>query len=77
MKKSDYILFIILALLAIAGAFIKGYFGGIMTGSCAATLLFVTVGKIAYTKARKRMEQVNNAMFSAGVLMGESKDNEE
>ena len=47
MKTKDYILLSILAAVAIAGAFIKGYFGGFITGSCAATLLFVTVGKVS------------------------------
>jgi len=65
MKKTDYILISILAALAIAGIFIKGYFGGFITGSCAATLLFVTVGKLVYLKAKKRMDDLNEAVFRA------------
>lgn len=74
MKKSDYILMAILTALAIAGALIKGYWGGIITGSCAAALLFVTVGKIAYLKAMKRMDAVNKAVFVAGAFVGEGKE---
>lgn len=54
-----------LAAAAIAGIFIKGYFGGLITGSCAASLLFVTVGKLVYLKAQKKMDAVNSAIFRA------------
>jgi len=76
MKKSDYILISILTVLAIAGVIIKGYFGGLLTGSCAATLLFVTIGKIAYHKAKKRMDNLNEAIYHANSVAKQMDDSE-
>lgn len=56
MKTKDYIQIAILLILITAGALFSGFFGGFVSGACSAVLLFVTVGKIAYRKAQKRVD---------------------
>lgn len=54
MNKKDYILMGILLLIAIAGAWFGGYWGGFISGSCFSISLFASVGKILYKKAEQR-----------------------
>lgn len=70
MKKIDYLSSLLFLILAIAGIFIKGYFGGLLTGIFITLLLFVSVGKILYNKALKRTE----AAFQLRKRMEDFKD---
>lgn len=56
MKKKDYIQLSITIILLVTGIIVGGFAGGFVAGASACILLFVTVGKIVYMKAQRRVD---------------------
>lgn len=56
MKTKDYIFISILAVLIIAGIFLKGFLGGYLAGACSVLIITVTIGKIVFHKSEKRID---------------------
>lgn len=56
MKPKDYIFISLLAVLIIAGIFLKEFLGGFMAGAGSVLIITVTVGKIVYIKSQKRID---------------------
>lgn len=57
MTKKDYYSFFFLLAIAITGLWISGYFGGIITGSCAATAILIFLGKKSAKKSAEQLEK--------------------
>jgi hypothetical protein len=57
MTKKDYYGFSFLLVIAIVGLWLGGYFGGIITGSCAATAMLIYFGKKSAKKAANQLEK--------------------
>lgn len=57
MKKKDYIICILFLLPAVAGWFIGGYGGGLISGIFVTLLVAGTIGKIAAHKTMARIDR--------------------
>jgi hypothetical protein len=57
MTRSEIIQLIVLAVLLIAGIFVGGFLGGVMTGSSFVTLLMATIGKLLARKAAANLDK--------------------
>lgn len=62
MKKSNYISIGIMVFLTILGIYVGKFYGGMLAGAALCALIVVTVGKIAYHKAMKRQDSINEAI---------------
>lgn len=63
MKKKDFIICFMLLLPAVAGIFIGGYGGGMITGISSAILFGATVGKIAAHKAIAKIDNTPDIRY--------------
>lgn len=59
MKRRDYIAPALFVLAIVAGLLLRGFWGGAMTGISATLFITVTIGRINYRKAERR---INAAM---------------